>query len=541
MPVYPPTPPRNGAAVASMIPFSRITSPAPATTTTTTPTTPTTTTELAYPPTVTLAQVSGSALSVTWAAPTVDSTHSAATSYNLQYSPSGANAWTVVTGVASPYTLSGTIPGAAIDVQMQSVNAAGASAWSATSTMTTVIAVPNMPTGLTLAAGNGSGLVVSWTAPAIDSAHGAPSSFNLRYSLSGAGSWTTVAGISTPYNLSGLMPVTAYDIQVESSNAAGTSAWTTTATMTTGAPAPNVPTGLALAVGSGSNLIVTWVAPSVDTTHGAATSYNVRSSPSGAGTWTVVSQVASPYTLTGLTAGAAFDVEVQAVNTAGTSAWSAASTLTTQSATGPFTPNVPAITSVAPPADGTATKLTVTWSPSAVDSTHSAATAYNLRYSPTGAGAWTTVTNVTSPYTITSLAGASAFDIEVQASNAAANPSAWSAITTAKTWGATVVPGVWTAAATQTHGTSVAPNGGVQLVAVAAPTAVTAAAFAWSTSATIVPTSGLTAASADNVTNGWGQYLSAPATAGTYYLWMIAQGTGSTTIGALVTSAITVS
>lgn len=150
------------------------------------------------------------------------------------------------------------------------------------------------------------------------------------------------------------------------------------------------------------------------------------------------------------------------------------------------------------------------------------------------------VSGVASPYTLTGLAGASAIDVEVQGTNAAASPGAWSAITTGTTWGATVVPGNWTAATTQVHGTGVAPNGGAQLTATAAPTAVTAASFAWSASNVTVPTSGLIAASADGQTNGWGQWFNAPATAGTFYLWMLAQASGGITTGALVTGAITV-
>jgi hypothetical protein len=69
---------------------------------------------------------------------------------------------------------------------------------------------------------------------------------------------------------------------------------------------------------------------------------------------------------------------------------------------------------------------------------------------------------------------------------------------------------------------------------------VTGAAFAWSASASTVPTTGLIATSSDGQTNGWGQYFNAPATAGTYYLWMLAQGAGNVTIGALASSAITV-
>ena len=302
---------------------------------------------------------------------------------------------------------------------------------------------------------------------------------------------------------------------------------------------PNTPQAASLAQGSGSDLTVTWAAPAVDSAHSAATAFDLQSSPSGANTWTTASDVTSPYDLSGLAAGAAIDVRIQSANSAGTSAWSATSTLTT--ASGSSAPNTPSITSVAPPPDGTNTKLTVSWTAPATDSTHGAATGYNLRYGPSGAGIWTTVSGVTSPYAITALTGASTIDVEVQATGAAATASAWSTVATGTTWGATVVPGGWTAAATQVHATPVAPNTGVNMTATAAPTAVTGAAFAWSASPSVLPTTNLIDAGADGQTNGWGQWFSAPATPGTYYLWLLAQGAGGGTIGALVTSAITVS
>ena len=106
------------------------------------------------PSAVSLAQGPGSDLTVTWTAPATDSTHGAATGFNLQSSPSGAGTWTIVSGVTSPYLLSGLAAGAAIDVQLQSSNAAGASAWSATSTLTTATAAPNAPGLVSLAAGH---------------------------------------------------------------------------------------------------------------------------------------------------------------------------------------------------------------------------------------------------------------------------------------------------------------------------------------------------------------------------------------------------
>jgi len=315
---------------------------------------------------------------------------------------------------------------------------------------------------------------------------------------------------------------------------------TTTPTVTPTVFAPNAPAAPSLAQGSGSDLTVTWSAPAADSTHSAATAFSLRSSPSGANTWTTVPNVTSPHDLSGLTAGTAIDVELQASNTAGASAWSATSTLTTASS-GPFAPNAPAAISAAPLPDGTNSKLVVTWAAPAVDGTHGAATGYTARYGPSGAGTWTDVFGVTSPLTLTGLSGATAYDVEVQATNAAASPGAWSNSATATTWGSTVAPGGWTAATTQVHATAVAPNTGVQLVATPAPTTVTGAAFAWSTGNTAVPTTALITAESDGQDSGdgWGQWFDAPATAGTYYLWMLALGSGGT-IGALVTPAITV-
>ena len=400
--------------------------------------------------------------------------------------------------------------------------------------------IANPPHAPSLAQGPGSDLTVTWTAPAIDSTHDAATGFNLGSSPSGAATWTTVSDVSSPYVLSGVAAGAAIDVQIQSTNPAGTSAWSATSTLTTATAAPNTPTGISLANGNGSDLTVIWTAPATDSAHDAATGSNLRSSPSGANTWTTVSGVSSPYDLSGLAANAAFDVELQSLNAAGVSGWSATATLTTAAA-GPYAPNAPAITGVAPPPDGTTSKLTVTWSAPASDGTHGAATGSTCDRDPAGAGTWTTVANVTSPHTLTGLTGAVAIDFEVQASNAAATPSGWSATATGTTWGATVAPGGWTAASSQVHNTSVAPNGGVQMTATAAPTAVTGAGFFWSASPSTVPTSGLIAAASDGQTNGWAQYFNAPATAGTFYLWMLAQGAGGITTGALVTSAITVS
>ena len=389
--------------------------------------------------------------------------------------------------------------------------------------------------------GAGNSLGVSWTPPAADATHGAATGFNLRSTPAGTSTWAVVAGVSSVYTLNGLTASTAYNVQIQAFNTAGTSGWSATTTLSTANLAPNTPAALSVAPANSSSLSVTWTAPASDGTHGAAVGYNLRYSLSGAGTWAVVTGVSSVYPLTGLTAQTAYDVQIQASNAAGTSGWSASATAATgTAATSPLPPNAPTIASVAAPPDGSAGKLVVTWPAPASDASHNAATGFDLRYGPAGAGTWTTVTGVTSPWTIAGVGGAASTDVEVRATNAAASPSAWSAIVTGLTWGATVTAGPWIAATTQVHGTGVAPNGGAQLVAAASPASVTGAAFAWSVSNTQVPSSGLIAAGADGQSNGWGQWFNTPASAGTYYLWMLAQGAGGITTGALVSGAITV-
>ncbi len=59
-----------------------------------------------------LAQSTGSDLTVTWAAPAVDSSYNQATGYALRWSPAAAGTWTIVGGVTSPYHLSALPSGA---------------------------------------------------------------------------------------------------------------------------------------------------------------------------------------------------------------------------------------------------------------------------------------------------------------------------------------------------------------------------------------------------------------------------------------------
>ncbi len=65
-------------------------------------------------------------------------------------------------------------------------------------------------------------------------------SYDLRWSVDGAGSWTTVTGITDPQTVSSLVARTAYEAQTRAVNAIGAGDWSTSGTVTTPAPAISI-------------------------------------------------------------------------------------------------------------------------------------------------------------------------------------------------------------------------------------------------------------------------------------------------------------
>ncbi len=384
---------------------------------------------------------------------------------------------------------------------------------------------------------------LSWTAPA---SGGTPTyGYTVVSRVTGSGTFSIVAaGVSgSSYEVAELVPSTSYDFGVFAVNGAGPGPMSGIVTQATLGAVPGAPTGLTASAGSPAYSVIdlSWTAPATSSTAGPATSYTLQQSPHGAGTWTTIQSGISgtSATVTGLTPDTAYDYHVIGVNSQGSGAASGAATLTTDYAP----PNAPSITSVAPVNDGTTSKLTATWSAPATDSTHSAVTGYNLRYSVSGMGSWTTVSGVTSPYTITGLSSGTAYDVEVQGTNASTtSPGAWSGITTNTTYSIVVTWGIsGQPQSSFTHGSG--NINGVTNAGMNADTSPDAAYvyFDAYTSSTVIPTSGLTSVTYVNSTYQWADYYSVPATPGIYYFWAIAKNSSGTVIGALVSGAITVS
>ena len=389
-------------------------------------------------------------LTVAWSAPT-DTGGTTVEGYDVRYIRSDAadksdDDWTerdsIWTSGALEYPLSGLANGVRYDLQLRAVTGAGNGPWSATASATPQTA-PDAPTINLINVGDGA-LAVSWSAPS-DNGGSAITSYDARYIRSDAADksddrWTERDGIWTSgvleYTVDSLTNGVRYDLQVRAVNAAGAGPWSATASATpqtvTDAPTINL-----ITPGDGT-LAVSWSAPS-DTGGSAITSYDVRYIRSDAldkadDSWTVQDGIwssgALEYTLSGLTNGVGYDVQVRAVNDAGDGPWSATATDTPRT-----TPGAPTIDVITPGNYA----LSITWSAPADDG-GSAITSYDLRYIRSDAtdksdDSWTVREGIWSSGLLQyglnestgfDLSGGVQYDVQVRAVNAVAD-GPWSA------------------------------------------------------------------------------------------------------------------
>ena len=389
-------------------------------------------------------------LTIAWSAPT-DTGGSTIQGYDARYIRSDApdksdDDWTERDGIwtsgALEYALSGLTNGVRYDVQLRAVTGAGNGPWSATASATPQTA-PGAPTINLITVGDGA-LAVSWSAPS-DTGGSAVTSYDVRHIRSDAAdksddSWTERDGIWTSgaleYTVDSLTNGVGYDVQVRAVNVAGEGPWSAAASATpqtvTDAPAVNL-----ITPGDGA-LAVSWSPPAEDG-GSAITSYDVRYIRSDAldkadDSWTVRDSIWTSgdleYTLSGLTNGVGYDVQVRAVNDAGDGPWSATATDTPRT-----TPGAPTIDVITPGNYA----LSITWSAPADDG-GSAITSYDLRYIRSDAtdkadDSWTVREDIWSSGLLQyglnestgfNLSGGVRYDVQVRAVNAVGNGS-WSA------------------------------------------------------------------------------------------------------------------
>lgn len=229
-----------------------------------------------------------------------------ATSYIIKRSTVNGGPYTsVVTNAATSYANTGLANGTTYYYVVSAVNVVGESADSSQVSATPQLAVPAIPTGLGVTAGNAQ-VSLSWSA-----ASGATSYIIKRSTTSGSGYVNIATNATTTFTNTGLANGITYYFVVSGLNAAGESANSSQASTTPFVP---VPASLA-ATGGNGQVTLNWTA-SV-----GATGYVVkRSTTSGSGYINIATNATTTFTNTGLANGVTYYFVVSALTAGGESA-----------------------------------------------------------------------------------------------------------------------------------------------------------------------------------------------------------------------------
>jgi uncharacterized cupredoxin-like copper-binding protein len=264
--------------------------------------------------------------------------------------------------------------------------------------------VPDEPTNLTGTAGNlSAGL--SWTPPA-NAGGSAITDYVTRYGIGAApSSWTTVdpSSANTSATITGLANGTGYSFEVAAVNTTGQGAWTAPSSLVTPIGPPPAPVITTITPADGA------VSVAFTQGAGAATVLGYEYSLDGGSTWVSAGVTASPLTVSGLTNGTAYSVEIRADSSVGPS--SASSPI---SATPAAVPGAPTITSISTSPEAASVSFTPGYG--------GGGTAIGYEYQLDG-GSWVSG-GATSPISITGLADGTTYSVALRADSTSGTSSA---------------------------------------------------------------------------------------------------------------------
>jgi outer membrane protein OmpA-like peptidoglycan-associated protein len=236
------------------------------------------------------------------------------TGYTATATPVGGGSPVTASCASSPCTVTGLANGTAYTFTVHATNTVGSSAESQPSGAVTPATVPGAPV-ITGAAPADGKTTVTFTAPADNGAD--IDSYTVTATPVGGGVPATATCASSPCAIDGLTNGVAYRITVHATNAVGDGAESGSVDSTP-ATVPDAPANLTVTRGDGE-LGLSFDPPAFDG-GSAVTGYQVTLD--GGDTWETLSTSGSApvtATLTGLTNGTSYDIEVRAVNDQGTS------------------------------------------------------------------------------------------------------------------------------------------------------------------------------------------------------------------------------
>ena len=313
--------------------------------------------------------------------------------------------------------LSGLRNGRTYELQARATNARGTGVWASASG---TVGAPSRPEVEEPVAKH-QALDVAWARLVSDNASGV-TGYDVRYRAGTSGAWTSWphGGTLRATTITGLTNNTEYEVQVRAKNLRGNGFWSASVK---GTPAPQPPDapGAPTLTSSGTTMSVSWAAPSAN---GAdITDYDVQYCSAGCtndSNWTSIPDTtpstALSSTITGLTNGTTYQVQVRAQNSVGAGDWSNSATHTIGR---PSAPAAPTLTT------GNA-QLTATWT--AASGNGSTITDYDVQYCSAGCtndANWTSIPDTTPStalsYTITGLTNGTTYQVRVRAENSAGN------------------------------------------------------------------------------------------------------------------------
>jgi len=283
--------------------------------------------------------------------------------------------------------------------------------------------IPGAPTNVTGTIGNQS-VSLQWAAP---SSQGATSisDFVVQYSSNGGSTWSTydTASTATSATITGLTNGTGYIFEVQAVNSVGSGPFSSPSSTFTPSGPPGAPVISSVTPEDGG-LVVNFTPPSSGT---PISGYVYQLD--GSGPWLPSSQTTSPLTISGLSDGTSYSVEIEAVNSIGTGPASNSVSQTPLALPGP-----PTITSVQV-GPGTAS---VNFTPGATGG----GTITGYQYSTNGGAAWTS-TSTSSPISLSGLSNGMAYNFLLEAVNASgAGTAATTSFTAPSVPGAPVISSI---------------------------------------------------------------------------------------------------
>ena len=328
--------------------------------------------------------ITSSSCTIGWSAVT------GAISYNVQYRVQGSGgAWTTVSTTTNSKALTGLSASTLYEFQVQTVCSSGSSTFSSSGIFTTAATPCGISSGLNATSITYNSATLNWTAVS------GALSYVIQYRLVGATVWISTTSTTNSKAISGLTASAQYEFQVQTVCSSGSSTFSSSGIFTTAATPCGISSGLNATSITYNSATLNWTAVS------GALSYVIQYRLVGATVWISTTSTTNSKAISGLTASAQYEFQVQTVCSSGSSAFTSSTTFTTAAATCGITSglNVTTITS---------SSAMLLWN------AISGALSYNIQYKLTTASVWTNTTSLTNSKGISGLTPFSDYEFKVQ-------------------------------------------------------------------------------------------------------------------------------